>query len=158
MTNRYLTAAENARRLLANFELVKQVAEAFELVGTLEQATGEARAAHEAALAPLQQALADRQEAEGQAANARADADAVLFASAAAKEAALVEATRIVAEANAQAHDIVTQARRVSAADIEDAAERVKAAGITQAAVLVEVEALQAKLDTLKEQATKLLG
>lgn len=156
--NKYLTAAENARRLLTNLELVKQVAEAFELVGSLEQATVEAQAAHAAALVPLQKAVADRQEAEGHAAAARADADQVDVAATAASRAAQSEAASILTNARLEAHDTVAAARQTAKADIEDAAERVKKSNAACAEVAAQVDALQAKLEKLKAQAVKLLG
>jgi membrane fusion protein (multidrug efflux system) len=106
MSNEFLKAADDARRLLAGFSAVATVADAFEKVGGLQQAKAEAEKA-------IPKLKAEAAAASAELAQARADLKQ-------AKE----DAKDIVAKANDAASGILADAQRkaVEAAEASDAA------------------------------------
>jgi hypothetical protein len=156
MSNEYLRAAEDAKGLLAKFETVKKVAEAFALVGSLQQAQAEAEAALpkvQAELALARNAVANEQvvldmiraDAKKITADAKTVADGIV-ASAQAK------ADALAAESNAKAaaHNEAVLGRQALA---EAEAETVKA---QRATLLKEVEDLEARADKARKYLAKL--
>ena len=87
MSNEFLQAADDARRMLRGFAAVEQVAKAFEQVGTLQQAGVEAQAALVKLQADLDATRAKVVGAQAEAADvvARAKVDAQLLVDEAAK-------------------------------------------------------------------------
>ena len=158
MSNEYLKAADNAKRLLAGFKAVADVADAFEKVGSLVQAEKEARNAlfelqgqidiAKAELANVQDAAAKlKQEAMDVLARAKADADASL---------AIVskECEKVIAESKAQAAELLADAKAHADAMGAQAAEAI--ARRDEAAK--DLEDLETRLAKARAQAAKLLG
>lgn len=153
-----LKAADDVRRLLRGFAGLAEVAEAFERVGTLDQAEAEATkrlAELRAAVAEETQLLAVRRD---EAAKIKADAK--------------VQAEQATGAAQAKALTIVADAQ-TAAANTELAAEQIKAqaqallaqaqaevmAALTKREQLeADCDALEKRLATAQAQIAKLLG
>ena len=158
MSNEFIQAADDARRLLRGFKAFEEVAQALELTGNVVQARAEAAAALEALQPQVETAKADLAELKAQAKAAKAK-------SAEALEAAKLQADLVTASAQAKADDLIATAvqalakAQAEAADVALASVAVHAkAELARDAVAAETTALQAKLDKLKAQAAKLLG
>lgn len=158
MSNEFIQAADDARRLLQGFAAVKVVADAFEKVGVLQQAEDEARNAltvHQAAIADAEAKEKDLQsqigvlEAETQverdkAKRVLADAQAL--------------ADFVLLEAQTHAEQLVAATQVQIDSQIDTAQTALAGFKAQRDALADEVSALQTKLDTLKAQATALLG
>ena len=158
MSNQFVQAADDARRLLRGFKAFEEVAQALELTGNVVQAKAEA----EATLAALQPQI---EAAKAELADVKAQAKAAKAKSADTVDAAERQADLVTASAQAKADDLMAAAAQAMAQAKADAADLAVAgaaalAKATEArdAVAAETQALQAKLDELKAQATKLLG
>ena len=127
----FLKAADDARTLLRGFDAVKTLADAFEQAGSIQQAQAEAQAALDA-LTPKVEAAA-----------------AVVAQTEANMRAAELEAKQIVADAKAQAVDLVNAARRNIEQSEAELALKKTAAELGCADM---VNAAQAKFDALVEQ------
>jgi colicin import membrane protein len=158
MSNEFIQAADEARRLLRGFKSFDEVAQALELTGNVVQARAEAEAALEALKPQIETAKTELAEIKAQAKAAKAkSADAV--------EASERQADRVLASAQGKADDLMAAAAQAMAKAKADAADLAMAGAAALAkaieardAVAAETTALQAKLDTLKAQATALLG
>ena len=144
----FLKAAADARRLLAGFKAIDQVAAAFENVGSLQQAMTEAQVALSELRAEVETTKAHRAQLHADRDHAQKAAQSVLMqaeeAARAQREAASQEAAAIVDAAHLQADDIVAQAE----------AERKKAMEAAEAA-LEQVKAVQAETRALEARAEK---
>jgi hypothetical protein len=157
MTN-YLQAADDARRFLRGFAAIKELADAFESVGTLEQARTEAdaalaRLAPQIAVATTQVADAEKvmREADlyvlNKAADAQAAAEAVLAAAYAEAVTVRADAEALVEKAKAQAGGILSEAERL-ALDVSDVRDKMQA----------EVKALELRAADARAYLAKLQG
>jgi len=158
MSNEFIQAADDARRLLSGFRAIETVAAAFEKAGSVEQARAEAEAALAALLPQIEAGKAALAEARVQAkAVAAKAADVEAAASVRAAEitdAALIEANELKAAAASVLADAKTQVAELVAASDRSLAVATEARNAVEA----ETMALQAKLDALKAQAAALLA
>lgn len=152
----FLKAAADARRLLAGFKAIDQVAAAFEHVGSLQQATDEAqtqldklRAEIDTAKVRLAQLQSDRAQAQKSATSVLMQAEEAARAQ---RDAASQEAAAVVDAAHQQAADIVAQAE-VERAKVMDAAE---AAHQMVQTAQAETKALEARAEKARTYINKL--
>jgi chromosome segregation ATPase len=158
MSNKYLEAADEARRLLQGFSAVQKVADAFEEVGMLEQARTEAQAALDALQPQIADAKAQITTAEETMRAAELQA-ATLVAEAEDKAAKVAtDAQAVLAEAQSKAQGIESGAAEVADRVVSLAHANADEAIAKRDALAAETATLQAKLDMLKVQATALLG
>lgn len=155
--NEYLKAADDAKRLLAGFKAVATVADAFEKVGQLQQAGGEAQATLTQARGELIAAKTELDSAKAKAQETRTNADELMRKTeshvAMLKDEATKEAAAVVASAKEQAKATRDQLQM----DCDAANQAVSDAQAKRDALNAEVNLLENKLDTLKAQAAKLL-
>lgn len=156
--NNLIQAAADARRLLKGFAGIAAVADAFEDVGKLQQAKGEA----EAALDVLRNQFA---EVQAEILLAKDSANSyVMRTEAYVNEltvAAEFEAKKLVDEARAEAEKLCSAALeqiRVSDASVAAAMDRVQALEIDLVAKRREFDELDGKIAALREQAARVLG
>jgi esterase/lipase len=150
MSNEYLQAAQDAKRLLSGFAAVATVAAAFEKVGSLQQAQDEA----ENALAILQgQIAAAKDELAAAGVSLAGVNDAALTATAEAKS----TAEHIVFVAQQAADGIVMQAKQfadeaatASEARLAAIQYEVQEAETIRSAITREADLAQAKLDAIQ--------
>ena len=158
MSNEFLQAADDAKRLLSGFAAVATLAAAFEKVGSLQQAQGEAEAALAAMLPKVAEAMAQVTQAEE---NMRA---------------AEREAMVIVANAKAQAADIAIDAqnkadlvlanaesnaagvRATVQAALDSAEHDIAEAAAKRDAIYAECEALEIRANDARAYLAKLAG
>lgn len=158
MSNEFLQAADDAKRLLSGFAAVATLAAAFEKAGSLQQAQGEAEAALAAMLPKVAEAMAQVTQAEE---NMRA---------------AEREAMVIVANAKAQAADIAIDAqnkadlvlanaessaasqRAMVQAALDSAEHDIAEAAAKRDAIYAECEALEIRANDARAYLAKLAG
>lgn len=157
MSNEFLQASDDARRLLAGFAAVQTVADAFAKVGTLQQAQAEA----ESALASLTDA---RDAARADLVAARAELDKVttdtqaLVAQAALRAAALDnEAQARLDAAIGKAQSIVAAAEDEATVHHETLARDLTAYNAGVRAANEELDAINAKIAAAKASVADLL-
>jgi chromosome segregation ATPase len=158
MSNTYIKAADDALRFLKGFAAIKEVADAFAEVGSLQQARTEAEAAlpglraqADAARAELKQAQDDAQQVKDKAKKTTAEAKQVAdgIVSAASSKADSVKA------AADSYYETTVQATKQAEAD---AALRALADTATRAAIEVEVKDLEARAEKARAYLAKLQG
>lgn len=158
MSNEFMKAADDARRLLRGFKAVEEVANAFELAGTVMQAQAEALAALDALKPQIEAAKAELANVKSAAkaehikslkalGDSKSQADLVL-------KAAQDKADDLLSAAKLTLAHAKTEADELTAA----AAEALELSRKTRDAVAEETIALQAKLDDLKATAARLLA
>ena len=156
MSNLYLQAAEDAKGLLSKFETVKKVAEAFALVGGLQQAQAEVEAALPKAQAELAMVRNDvanekvmldtiRAEAKKTTANAKTVAEGIV-------EAAHAKAKAAIHEAEVSVLEVQGRERTTTA----NAAAEVAAATTKRDELLAEVKELESRADKARRYLSKL--
>jgi hypothetical protein len=158
MSNKFIRAADDARRLLQGFKAVQEVADAFELAGTVMQAQAEAQAALDAFRPQLEAAKAEL-------ANVKSAAKAEHAKSLKALGESKSQADLVLKAAQDKADDLLSAARltlahaKTEADEIQAAAaEALELSRKARDAVAEEIVALQGKLDELRSAAAKLLG
>lgn len=157
MSNEYIQATDDARRLLRGFKAFEEVARALELAGTAQQAQSEAEKALAGLNAQIEAAKVEQAEAKAAAKDAKAKAADAMAES---KE----KANGIVAEAQAQADAIKAESQAMlerANAEAEAIVTRAtNAASVVRSqrdALDAEVNELQGKLDNLQAQIKKML-
>ena len=158
MSNKFIRAADDARRLLQGFKAVQEVADAFELAGTVMQAQAEAQTALDALKPQLEAARAELT-------NVKSAAKAEHVKSLKALGESKSQADLVIKAAQDKADDLLSAARltlahaKTEADEIQAAAaEALELSRKARDAVAEEIVALQAKLDELKATAARLLG
>ena len=158
MSNTYLKAADDALRFLKGFAAIKEVADAFAEVGSLQQARTEAEAAlpglraqADTARAELKQAQDDAQQAKDKAKKATAEAKQVADGIV---SAAGAKAESIKAAADSYYETTVQSTKQVEA----EAALRAQADVATRAAIEAEVKDLEARAEKARVYLAKLAG
>jgi PHD/YefM family antitoxin component YafN of YafNO toxin-antitoxin module len=158
MSNRFIEAAAEARRMLVGFAAIATVSEVLADAGSVIQAQTEA----EQALAKLQADITTAKDELAVASQAKVVVDASAAETRAlaltAYDHASSEAARILAQANADAQSIVADANARAGAALDNAG--VEVAELTQQRnnLADEVGRLTAALDKLKAAAAALAG
>lgn len=158
MSNEYLKAADDAKRLLAGFKAVADVAEAFEKVGSLVQAEKEAQkslAELRPELDKVKQQIADgKAKAAELVAAAEKRAEQVVADGQAQADALIASAKASAEKTQAEAGEYLARAKEtVEVTNAEVAEAQAKRDGLA-----TECQLLEGKLEKLKAQAAKLLG
>jgi len=158
MSNTYLQAADDARRFLRGFAAVKELADAFEQAGTLEQARSEA----EAALAAVTPKLAEAHEQlaaaqAGMLEAGQASAQTIIDAKAAA-DAVMAAAYADAAAARADADSTCERARARAASIVSEAEGLALAVSDTRDKLALEVTALELRAADARAYLAKLQG
>ena len=158
MSNEYLKAADDAKRLLAGFKAVATVADAFEKVGSLVQAEKEATKALADINKQLEAARKDLSALGAAAASTKEESEILLAeAKRSAKEtvdAATKKANAILAAGNEQRDALVTSAEAMMAT----ARDKAQAYELDVSVKIKELADLEEKIEKVRAQAAKLLG
>jgi chromosome segregation ATPase len=158
MSNEFIQAADSARRLLQGFAAVQVVADAFEKVGTLQQAGDEAQARLDAFSPLIADAQARVAELGAQIAVLEAETQVERDKALQVFADAQTAATNLVEMAQVHASELTANAQAWADETTASARDIVATARDNRDALAAEVDTLQGKLDELKAQAAKLLG
>jgi chromosome segregation ATPase len=156
--NEFLKAADDARRLLGGFKAVATIADAFEKVGQLQQAQGEAEVALEKLRADIEAAKRDAQTIAEGAAATKAEAEQLISD---ARWKADETVRKLIADAKGKAAQIEEKVNaRADAAErrLSEAEARTQALAIDAEVKQKELADLESRIEQARLSIAKILG
>jgi chromosome segregation ATPase len=156
MSNEFLKTADDAKRLLKGFAAIQTVADAFEQVGSLQQAKTEAEKAIPKLQAQVSEVNAELDKAKADVKAAKAEAKDIVSKAKDGAEQIIAEAQRKSEEIAAASALSLNQAKTKEAEAVAGAQDLVSQLEAKRNALNTEVATLEAKVEKAKSYIAKL--